>query len=507
MATDHLEIERKYDAPESLRLPDLHDLPGVAVVAQPVEHQLEATYYDTADLRLANQRITMRRRTGGADEGWHLKLPTSDGEREELGRPLGEPDEVPEQLARLVRVHVRDRELAPVARVSNRRVVHRLLDADRRPLADVSDDHVRAESLGEQGGTSAWREIEVELVDGGPEVLDAVGERLKAGGAVPGPSASKLARALGDRLESPRPAAEGGLSPTAPAGEAVRAHLRQQVSQLKEWDPKARRDEPDAVHKMRVATRRLRSALATFRPLLDRTVTEPSRDELKWLGGVLGAPRDAEVMRERLRNALDAEPAELVLGGVARRIDVDLNRRHQKAHNELLRALDGDRYFRLLDALDALVADPPFTGGAAQPARDVLPRRVAKTWQRVRERVAEAKAASNPEQRARRLHEVRKAAKRARYAAESVADLFGRPAKRFAKRMENVQEVLGEHQDSFVLRDQLRQMGVQAHLAGENAFTFGRLHGLEQARADRAEGEFAPAWRAARRKKLRRWLQ
>jgi CHAD domain-containing protein len=511
MATNNLEIERKYDAPESVRLPDLHDLPGVGAVAQPVEHHLEATYFDTPELRLARHGITLRRRTGGADDGWHLKLPTPDGEREEIARPLGEGegegDAAPQSLVDLVRVHVRDHELAPVARIRTRRVVHRLLDARREPLAEVAEDEVSAESLGESPRSSQWREIEVELLDGSPAILDEVGKRLEAAGAAPSGNQAKLTRALGDRLQRGRPAVEGRPSQGAPAGEAVRAHLDQQVRQLTEWDPKARRDEPDAVHKMRVATRRLRSALATYRPLLDRTVTEPVRDELRWLGTALGGPRDAEVMRDRLQSEVREEPPELVMGGVARRIDVDLKAQHNKAHQELLRALDSDRYFRLLDSLDALVADPPFTDRAAAPGREVLPGRVARAWKRVRRLVGQADDAPDDEQRGRQLHEVRKAAKRARYAAESVTPVFGRPAKRFAKRMEAIQEVLGEHQDSVVLRDRIRQLGVQAHLAGENAFSFGRLHALEQERGARARRDFDAAWRAARRKKLRRWLR
>lgn len=507
MSTEHLEVERKYDAPETLALPDLHDLPGVAAVAQPEEHQLEAIYYDTADLRLAQARITLRRRTGGTDAGWHLKLPTPSGDREELGEPLGEADEVPEALARLVRVHARDQALAPVARVRNRRVVHRLLGPDQVALADVTDDNVTAESIGAEPAAAAWREFEVELVDGERSILDAVGERLESAGAAPSSSQSKLARALGDRLKPSPPPAEGKLSLSAPAGAVVQAYLRQQVEQLEAWDPKVRRDEYDAVHKMRVATRRLRSALATYRPLLNREVTEPLRDELKWLGGALGAPRDAEVMRDRLEATLETEPAELVLGGVGRRIAAEMKSRHQKAHTELLETLDSDRYFRLLDALDELAANPPFTDLAEAPVSEVLSRRVRRTYKRVRGFVDQAYAAPDAEQRGHLLHEARKAAKRARYAGESVSDVYGDPATEFAKRMEDVQDVLGEHQDSVVLREQLRQMGVQAHLDGENAFTFGRLHALEQARADQAERDFEPAWQVARRKKLRAWLR
>jgi CHAD domain-containing protein len=257
---------------------------------------------------------------------------------------------------------------------------------------------------------------------------------------------------------------------------------------------------------MRVATRRLRSSLATFRPLFQREQTEALRAELKWLGDLLGAARDAEVMHQRLRALVAAEPPELLLGPVLHRVDVELTSRYRDAREELLAELDGTRYFRLLDALDALVATPPVVPAASEPASDVLPVRVRKAWKRTRRAADAAEPAPTAQLRVTRLHEVRKAAKRARYAAEAVAPSFGRPAKRFARLAEEVQEILGEHHDSVVTRDELRRMGVQAHLDGENGFTFGRLHAIEQARGERAEAAYAGAWARLARKKRRRWL-
>src|SRR6266542_1352440 len=186
MTTEQREGERKYDTTASLQLPDLHDLPGVAAVAQPLELQLEATYFDTSDLRLANRRLTLRRRTGGSDAGWHLKMPTPDGERQELHEPLGEEDTVPDPLARLVRVYVRDGELRPVARITTRRTVHRVLGPDDRALADVADDAVTAESLVDSGtATTTWRAMEVELIDGASALLEVLGDWLVVPGAAP----------------------------------------------------------------------------------------------------------------------------------------------------------------------------------------------------------------------------------------------------------------------------------------------------------------------------------
>jgi CHAD domain-containing protein len=284
------------------------------------------------------------------------------------------------------------------------------------------------------------------------------------------------------------------------------AHLTEQVQAVAAREPQARLDEPDGVHKMRVATRRLRSALATFRPLLDRDITDPLRDELKWIAGELGGARDAEVLRMRLSDELAAEPDDLVLGPIASRIEVELRSDHRKAHDELVVALDSPRYRQLADQLTALVADPPFTELADGPADDVLTRRVRKSYQRVKSLVS-AGPPADPRHRDEWYHEIRKASKRLRYAAESVAPAFGAPATGLAEAAEHLQEVLGEHQDSVVARTALRQLGVRLHLDGDNAFTIGRLHALEQTKGDDALREFDAAWSAVSGRKIRRWLR
>jgi CHAD domain-containing protein len=277
----------------------------------------------------------------------------------------------------------------------------------------------------------------------------------------------------------------------------VLAHLKEQVDQLVLRDRGARSDEPDAVHQMRVATRRLRSALATYRPLLDRERTDPVRDELKWLGQVLGRSRDAEVLHWRLQDLVSAQPAELVLGPVGRRVDLELRDRHRAAQADLVAALVSDRYIRLLDALDELVASPPLTARAGRKAREQLPTLVGRAAARV-DRDAQAVAdAPTPQVRDQRLHEVCRSAKRARYAAESAAPVIGKPARRLADRMTALQDVLGEHQDSVVARALLLELAAAAHLSGENGFTYGLMHEQERAIADEARRSYGPALRKA----------
>ena len=190
-----VEVERTYDVPADLVVPDLADVPGVAAVTAPERYQLEATYHDTADLRLRAAGLTLRHRSGGTDAGWHLKRP-ADGGREEL-RVQAPGDAVPDVLVALVRQAVGDGELAPRARVSTVRTVRRLLDERGVPLAELADDLVTTRRLRDDR-VQRWREWEVELLGGRPALLDAVEQRLLSVGARPSRLGSKSGRALAD---------------------------------------------------------------------------------------------------------------------------------------------------------------------------------------------------------------------------------------------------------------------------------------------------------------------
>jgi CHAD domain-containing protein len=503
-----IEVERKYDVDPGLTLPDLAGVEGVSSVRAEEPARLEATYYDTDDLRLRGARITLRHRTGGHDSGWHLKLP-SGRDREEI-HVEAPGDTVPEVLSELVRGWSRGAELVPAARLSTVRTVQLLLDGSGAPLVELADDDVTACRLSD-GHELHWREWEAELVGGPRALLDGVQARLLAAGAAPSSSASKVGRVLTlpDAAAGAVPwwAQSGGRRPGDSAATVVHAHLAEQVAELQARHPQAVRDRPDAVHKMRVATRRLRSAMSTYRPLLDREVTDPLRGELRWLAAVLGEVRDAEVMHERLLRLLAAEPGELVLGPVKRQIDIALERRHREAHARLVEALADTRYLRLLDDLVRLVDAPPFLRAARKPAAPVLAGMMRRTWKRL-DRVMHAAAAAPPGPvQEELLHDVRKDAKRARYAAESLVPVFGEDAKTFARAMTQLQESLGDVQDGVATRAVLRELGARCHVSGSNGFTFGRLHGLEQARAEAAAGQWSQAQAAVSRRRLRRWFE
>ncbi|MFD3664569.1 CHAD domain-containing protein [Streptomyces sp. NPDC058659] len=533
MAETKREIERKYEATGETRLPDLTRVPGVSAVVDRGVTELDAVYYDTPDLRLAADAITLRRRTGGDDEGWHLKFPVASGIRDEIRAPLA--DTLPGELAGLLRSRVRGGEVVPVVRLRSARDVRHLVDAGGTLLAELSVDTVRAERL--PGGAEAtWTEIEVELADDADEaILDATEKRLAKAGIRASSSASKLARALSETTpsadatasgagkrarrrpadaEDGAPSAEAGARGAAPrgadtapapgtAGHAVLDYVREQADAIVELDPAVRRDLPDAVHQLRVACRRLRSALKSYRKVLDRDVTDPVGAELKWLAGELGIARDQEVMTERLRDRIDALPRSLRLGPVRGRQRTWSAARGRSGRRRALAALDSARYLVLLDTLDELLADPPVRKAAARDARKVLARAVLKDHDRLATRVERALALDPGRDLDVALHEARKAAKRARYAGDAAKPTLGKPARKFAKRVKSVQSLLGEHQDAVVAREALRELATQAHAAGESAFTWGLLHGREEAAAEAAERELPGVWAKASAREIR----
>lgn len=267
----------------------------------------------------------------------------------------------------------------------------------------------------------------------------------------------------------------------SPSREVVLAYFGEQADRLRSLDPAVRRDETDAVHQMRVTTRRLRATLQAYRDIFPAAATAHLREELKWLGGVLGKARDNEVLCEYLRAGLAATPVESVIGPADARIVTHFARREVAARRGILTALDSPRYFALRDELDRLLGDPPLTAAGAAPAAELLPPAVARAYRRTRRRMKTARRTPAGPARDVALHETRKAAKRARYAAEAAQPAFGRKAKRFAGRMKAITSILGDHQDAVSARAAAREIGVEAHLAGENAFSFGVLH----ERADR----------------------
>jgi CHAD domain-containing protein len=440
----------------------------------------------------------MRRRTGGPDEGWHVKLPAAAGARHELHSPLGRATKAPPRgVYAPVLGLVRAAPLGPVATLLTHRQVTLLCDEAGRVLAEVADDAVTGTAFGAAPGepatVQAWREIEVELVDGEEQLLDAVAERLLAAGAALSSSSSKLSRVLAHRLAVPPvpspdggPRAEDRKRRRGSAGAVVLGALAEQVRELQAADVLIRTNQPEGIHDLRVACRRLRSILAAYRSVLDREQTDPLREELRWLATAVSGARDGEVALAHLRHLVAHQPVELVLGPVAARLQQVEIKDAVAGRKAAERALGDERYLRLLDSLFGLLESPPLTDVAEEPARSVLTSAVRRSGKRFR-READA-ARDDPSGLA--LHETRKAAKRVRYTAEVAVPVLGRKAGKAVKKAKKVQEALGDRQDTSVTREQCRTLGLAAFAAGENAWTFGRLDALEEWRGERATAVF-----------------
>ncbi|WP_330238745.1 CYTH and CHAD domain-containing protein [Streptomyces sp. NBC_00525] len=505
MADSKREIERKYEATDATRLPALDRVAGVGSVTHEGVTELDAVYYDTGDLRLAAAGVTLRRRTGGADAGWHLKLPVAAHVRDEIRAPLS--DTPPARLTVLIRSRTLDAPVVPVVRLRSARDVHVLTAPDGTALAELSVDEVRAERLHGGDRTAAWTEIEVELADDGdPAFLDTVERHLEAAGIRPSASSSKLARALTDTAPDPAPAGAPPDDPATPhtAGDHVLAYVRRQAAAITALDPAVRRGLPDSVHRMRVATRRLRSALRTHRRVLDRDATAALGAELKWLAGELGVDRDQEVLDARLRARLGELSHPLAIGPVRARLRLWSAAGRSGSRRRTTAVLDSARYLDLLRALEELLAAPPLLPGAGAPPGEELARAARKDHKRLAGRIAYARELPAGPDRDAALHSARKAAKRARYAAEAARPALGRPAKKAAKRLKAVQSLLGDHQDGVVARETLRALAVQAHAAGEPSFTWGLVYGREEAAAAAAESELPGVWHRAARARIRR---
>ena len=295
----------------------------------------------------------------------------------------------------------------------------------------------------------------------------------------------------------------GSLSPDGAAGRVLHRLLVEQRAELARREGEIRRGEPDAVHTARVATRRLRSGLGAYGPLVDRGVARPLRRELRWLARALGDARDLEVVHELLCGLVDEEPPELVADTVRTRLTTTYDARQKQADVTVREALDSDRYRDLLAALDAMVADPPWTALADRPARDVLLPQVRGEWEELRRCVD---AVAGAEDRDRALHDARKAAKSLRYVVEALVPTWGSDASRLARAAKRISSLLGERQDSVVARRDLLDLAGAASAAGETSFTYGRLHAREEARARQLDRDFDRLWRKASRKRLRTWL-
>lgn len=452
------EAERKYQVPSGWSAPAV---PALGTWSAPRRHDLRAEYLDTPEFDLTRAGWSLRRRTGGDDAGWHLKTPLAADVRREERRPDG--PELPADFRAAVDSLAGPRPLVPVAVLVTARSECDLI-ADGRARAHLAEDAVTALVGGDE---ASWHEVEVELAPDEPlDTFDVLESALLAGGGERAPHGSKVARALADAVARPRPVPGSD----APAGDVLLAYAAKQVGVLQSLAAGVRSDTPDAVHKTRVACRRLRSLLRTYGPLFEAHRVDGLAEELQWFGEIAGEPRDAEVLKEHLLEAIAALAAEeAVQGPVADRLIADLDRLHALAHARLVEVMAGERHRALHHALAQLLVAPPLTADGLQPARRVLPPLLAAAVAKVAGRYE--KALRKPAA-LERWHEVRKAAKAARYCAEALVDVYGDAARGFAALFEAVTEALGDAQDTVVAHDTLGHLEAEAAARGEPTHTY-----------------------------------
>jgi CHAD domain-containing protein len=468
-----------FRGPGGAGLPNLVGLPGVLRLDTALPVVVETERFDTRDRRLAAAGITLELyRAQSTPAQWQLQLPD-----ETLRMPAGDSPqpEVPGELRELVRAAARERPLRPVGQIRTVRTENRLLGPDDRHLATLVHNEVTVATMGRRADVRGWTEIDLrpgdehaDYVDG---VLDGVAARVTETGMQPG--ASGPAAEL-DRMLRPLPRQRAGRRGSA--GAVLMDYIGRQVDRIAAEELRVRRDQPDAVHQMRVASRRLRSALKAYRDVLDRKRTDPIADGLRDLGRRLAPARDAEVLRESIDADLAAFPSELLLGPARAEATRHFARVESEARAAVLAALDSPEHRALRNDLDDLLERPPLNRRARRPAGKTLDAR--RTARRLRRAMNAALDGGDDAA----LHTARKAAKRLRYAQE-VTGTRNRGLKA-------LQKALGEHQDVVVARPVLRELGASA----ENGFSFGLLWARADDRAAAIEADLPALWRRARTK-------
>ncbi len=503
-----MEREVKLSTHPGFALPDLGDEASGLSHEPLTERILTAVYWDTSDLRLTRSGHTLRHRSSsdGAENGWTVKL-ADEGAGPVLSRREvtfdGGPGHPPASAVSLVRALARAACLVPVGKLVTRRRRSHVVDGDGRPVLEIDEDEV---SVFEGRRVAArFRELEVEMAPGtGPDpgLLDTVVQRLRAAGAGQPDPTPKIVRALGARALAPEDFVAPQIDAMSTIGDVVRAAIANGAGRWLHHDPGVRLgDDDEDVHQARVAIRRLRSDLRTFSSLLEPAWLVAIGEELAWAAEGLGRVRDADVLYDRLRRQAGALPAAdaAAAAAVLRRLSAE----RELAREQLLTTMDTPRYVSLLDHLVQAAAAVPFgpDAGPERPAADVLPGLVLRPWRHLAKAVA-ALGGDPPDEA---LHDVRKRAKRARYAAEGAIAVVGRDARRLARAVAEVQEVLGVLHDAVVAEQWLRSSSAR-DVSPEEAFVAGQLCAVQHRQIDEARRDWRSAWKAAKVKKLRSWL-
>jgi CHAD domain-containing protein len=473
-----LEQEIKLSAEPTFRLP--------SSLGRPLPtRRLTSRYYDSDDHRLARAGITLRRRTEQGKGLWQLKLPVTGARRElELGGPPGSP---PASIQELLIAHLRNVPLKEIATLRTQRQVVRVQNR-KGDTADVVLDHVSV--LKDRRSVRRFREIEIELVRGNDRILSDLEKVLRKAGAGDHDGRPKVFKAL----DLPAVPTREPPATDAPIGDHLAYSLGRQLDVLLAHDPGTRwGEDPEHLHQMRVATRRLRAILRSARPLLAPAWAEPLRQDLAWLGGLLGSVRDLDVQigsfrREATRlDAHDRRP----LIQFMRTLTAD----RQHRHGDLLAGLRSEQYLEFLERLIS-VADAPSVIDSDLTLKDIA----GQEFKKLRKAVRRLRAVPTDAD----LHRVRIKAKRARYAAELAETAAGKPVARFIRCAKTLQDLLGKHQDAVVAEQRIRALFAEAK-GQRAAFTAGRMVERQRQRRDQARGVFWSLWKKVDKRGRRAW--
>jgi CHAD domain-containing protein len=509
-----MEREAKFAIATDAGTPELGPLPAGLRVVDRSEVRLSARYFDTADLELLRQGITLRHRrdlSGAGEDLWTLKLPDAQSRaarppvvlaRSEVSWPGAEQD-IPVEARRLLTAVLHGAELRAVAAFVTVRHRREVRDDTGRRLAEIDDDRVTVTAP----TGKVFRQIEVELDEGDVDLIDRLAKSLRRSGASRSDNAEKLRLALADRLAEIE--ADAGPAPAGPLtlGELFRQRTVESVDKLVTHDIGLRLEQrSEDVHQTRVACRRLRSDIKTFAPILEPGWVAETTEELRWWGNVAGAVRDLDVLERRIAGHATGDDDPDVDGFAG--LDVRITAQRAAAWERLREGLDSERYVALLARLDAATVSPPLARSGPPTrlhpgdlAADSLGALVGRPWRRLRHAVR--RLPSEPSDAD--LHRVRIRAKQLRYSAESAAPVIGVAAERLARAAEALQTELGEFHDAVVAEEALRRLA--ATVDRNAAFTAGRCAAVEHAAARSLRTTWPAVWRQVDDKKLRGWLR
>lgn len=452
--------------------------------------RFNTSFYDTADLRLARWGAELRHRSGR----WTLKLPIAHNangsvDRHEIER-RGSASMPPKSLVRLATAFTRGERVRQIASMHTRRRSADILDGSHESIAEAAEDDVEGKQRGKP--RRRFRQLEIELKDGASgDALRSIEQSIEKAGIKLASAAPKVEEIVcdGKRIEPELPCVDVGRK--SRASELLRKAVRDATAELVANDQAIRLESSaDAVHDARAAVRKARAYLGVYTPLLKSKWRKGVCKELRWLGDAFGAVRDADVMLTRARSGRAAAVSGDVIGV--------LERDAERLREQLRSTMTSARYAKALELLVDAARDPHVRKSKDGPARSVVPKLVRKLWYKVRD----AERQATDDARDDCLHELRKTAKRCRYASQMAKDVVGKKASRFADELKELQDVLGAQHDAVAASARFLEAAKELGepLAAE------ALSAQESKAELKARHAWPRVWKRVRQKKLRRWI-